>query len=60
MIVEIPKKEDLPVSFLEEISGPAQGTKGSVKVKDIAGKLVGRVPANLGRIFRTLDEMIRW
>ena len=58
MIVEIPKKEDLPVSFLEEISRPAKGTKNCVKVKDIAGKLVGRVPANLGRIFRTLDKHI--
>ena len=58
MIVEIPKKEDLPVSFLEEISRPAKGTKNCVKVKDITGKLVGRVPANLGRMFQTLDKNI--
>ena len=57
-IVEISKKEDLPLSFMEEISRPAKGTKNFVKVKDITGKLAGRVPANLGRIFQTLDENI--
>ena len=58
IIVEIPKKEDLPLSLSEETSRPAKGTKNCVKVKDIAGKLVRRVLANLGRIFRTLDKHI--
>ena len=62
MIVKIPEANQMPNDIFQEISRPAKkNTLYNVLVKDIARKLVGRVPANLGkaiyRVWKDIDEV---
>ena len=52
MIVKMPTLENIPSSLQEAVLRPAKCQKG----KDNAGKVVGRVPANVCRIFAELIQ----
>ena len=62
MVVKMPEANQMSNDILQEISRPAKkNTLNNVLVKDIAGKLVGRVPANLGkaiyRVWKDISEV---
>ena len=62
MVVKIPEANQMSNDILQEISRPAKkNTLNNVLVKDIAGKRVGRVPANLGkaiyRVWKYIGEV---
>ena len=59
MVVKIPESNQMSNDILQEISRPAKkNTLNNVLVKDIAGKLVGRVLANLGKaIYRVWKDI---
>ena len=50
MIIKMPMLNDIDEGFRDEITGNGEGQR----VSDIAGKIVGRVPANLSYMFRKL------
>ena len=54
MVVKMPTLENIPLKYHKEVT--REETKGlpEQKVKDIAGKLTGRVPGNLCKLFRRL------
>ena len=62
MVVKMPEANQMSNDILQEISRPAKkNTLNNVLVKGIAGKLVGRVPANLGkavyRVWKYIGEV---
>ena len=59
MVVKIPESNQMSNDILQEISRPAKkNTLNNVLVKDIAGKLVGRVLTNLGKaIYRVWKDI---
>ena len=59
MVVKIAESNQMSNDILQEISRPAKkNTLNNVLVKDIAGKLVGRVLANLGKaIYRVWKDI---
>ena len=62
MVVKIPESNQMSNDILQEISRPAKkNTLNNVLVKDIAGKLVGRVLTNLGkavyRVWKDIGEV---
>jgi len=61
MIVKMPALENIPSSLQEAVLRPAKGREKFQKGKDNAGKVVGRVSANVCRIFSELlqNEKIR-
>lgn len=54
MGVWMPNLSAIPVSLHESITRPAKRGSSTQKVKDIAGLLVGQLPANLGKVFHDL------
>ena len=62
MVAKIPEANQMSNDILQEISRPAKkNTLNNVLVKGIAGKLVGRVPANLAkavyRVWKYIGEV---
>ena len=54
LIVKMPVLESIPTRLHEVILRPAKGRENCQKVKDNAGKIVGRVPANVCKILTKL------
>ena len=52
----MPKLEDIPENLHFEVTREARSGKLAQTVKDIAAKVAGRVPANLGKLFRDLEK----
>ena len=58
MIVEMPPLKDIPFSFLKEITRKAKGKEPAQFVYQTASKVVGRVPANLGKVLRKIEDSV--
>lgn len=55
MIMKMPLLENIPVKYHEDIT--KESTNGDEqRVKDIAGRSIGRVPANVCKVFKILLE----
>ena len=54
MVVQMPEEGSIPKELLEDVTREAKEGMATQTVKSIASKTVGRVPANLGKIFRNL------
>lgn len=63
MAVWMPELEAVPERLRYTECKPAKNGKPCQKVNEIAGKMVGRVPANLGKVFKSLKlqlNSIKW
>ena len=63
MKIVMPELMDIPSELHEAVTRPADKKRAPQKVCDIAGMTVGRVPANLGKVFREAEiylEKILW
>ena len=56
MVVRIPSLEDIPTNFHMDITKEKKGNENEQTVKSIAGKTVGRVPANLCKLLRGFSQ----
>ena len=54
MLVRMPTLENIPVSMHHINTRAEKPSAEEQKVKDLAGQVVGRVPANLCKVFRKL------
>ena len=54
MVVKMPELKEIHSSIHEDVTKEAKGKEPQQTVKDIAGKTVGRVPANLCKLFEKL------
>ena len=59
LAVIAPVLEDIPAELHNEITREARKGRHAQKVRDIAGKMIGRVPANICKILsQGLDDQI--
>ena len=56
MLVMFPDISDIPIHLHNDVTRERKGGCPKQRVKDIAEKPVGRVPANLCRVFRKLKK----
>ena len=49
MVIKMPKLENIPIRYHDEML-----PSSTERVKDISGKVIGRVPANICKLFREL------
>ena len=56
--VWMPQLETIPVSLRTEVTRPEKKGSSKQTVQDTAGKMVGRVPANLGKLFKDYGRSI--
>ena len=54
----MPSMADIPILFRGAVTRPAKNGKPEQTVAEIAGRMVGRVPANLGEVFKDLKDSI--
>ena len=52
MVVKIPEIDHIPLEDQNKITREKEPQQ---RIKDIAGKVVGRVPANLGKLFSRME-----
>lgn len=63
MKIVMPVIEEIAHNLREAVTRKADKKRPEQKVCDIAGKMVGRVPANLGKVIREVErysERILW
>ena len=63
MEVWMPDIEEIPVSLREDVTRPPSKGRPAQVTSQIAGTLVGRIPANLGEIFDGIKHnvcSIKW
>lgn len=58
VIVKMSPLKDIPFSFHKEITRKAKGNKPVELVYQTASKIVGRVPANLGKVLRKIENSV--
>ena len=56
MLIRMPELINIPIKLHNNITREAKSGKIVQTVKSIANKVVGRVPANLGKLFRDLQN----
>ena len=54
MIIKMPELKKIPSSFYKAITKSARGKEKAQTVEEIAGETVGRVPANVCKLFNKL------
>ena len=54
MCVKMPKIQEVHKEFRDCVTREARGEEAALTVRDIAGEMIGRVPANLCKVFREL------
>ena len=58
MIVKIPPLKDIPFSFHKEITRKAKRKEPAQFAYKTTSKVVGRVPANLGKVLRKIEDSV--
>ena len=61
--VFMPDLEQIPTSFHSAITAQAKKGRAEQTVRQIAGKMVGRLPANLGKVLKDMKHsiaLIQW
>ena len=56
MLVVFPVLSKIPEALKNSITRERKGDRPEQRVKEVAGKVVGHVPANLCKVFRKLSE----
>ena len=56
MLIRMPELINIPTKLHNDIAKGAKSGKIAQTVKSIANKVVGRIPANLGKLFRDLQN----
>ena len=56
MLIRMSELTNIPIKLHNDITREAKRGKTAQTVKSIANKVVGRVPANLGKLFRDLQN----
>ena len=56
LLIRMPELINIPIKLHNDITREAKSGKIVQPVKSIANKVVGRVPANLGKLFRDLQN----
>ena len=59
MVVIMPRLDEIPVALHNTMTKEAKGKQEAQYVRTIAGKTVGRLPANLGEVLRKLEDNIK-
>lgn len=56
MVVEMPSLDDIPIHFIKDVTKVGNKDDKKQTVESIAGKTIGRVPANLCKLFKGFSE----
>ena len=54
MVIKMPSLNEIPEKFHEDITKEKRGKEKQQTVKDIVGAIIGRVPANICKLFEKL------
>ena len=58
MVVNMPEITEIHPSYHDEVTRAAKGKEPEQKVRDAAGRTIGRVPANICKIFIQLLQSL--
>ena len=58
MVVEMPLLSEIPATHKYAVTREADKKRGVQRVADIAGKIVGRIPANIGKFLQLNNRHI--
>ena len=59
MEVWMPDLEEIPVSLMEDVTRPPSKGRPAQVTSQIAGNLVGCIPANLGKVLEVIKQNLR-